>query len=172
MKSIQSRSLRILYFSAIVLLLSGCNLASQNGSMQTPQQLVAQQQAIMLQAVSHSKFITPQDPNGSYTVELRNAFGARTRVRLPLQQGLCVEDALRQSKALESFDHMLIKLKRPTKDPRRFLPLDIEFSAEYRRVDPIKNYALHNGDYIIVTQSAGADIGELMDGATAPILGL
>ncbi len=172
MKSIQSRSLRILYFSAIVLLLSGCNLANQNSGMQTPQQLVAQQQTMMQQAVAQTGFVTPQDPNGSYTVELRNAFGARTRLRLPLQQGICVQDALRQSKALESFDHMHVKLKRPTKDPRRFLPLDVEFDAEYRRVDPLNDYALHNGDYIVVTQSSGADIGELMDGAAAPILGL
>ena len=67
---------------------------------------------------------------------------------------------------------MHVKLKRRTKDPRRFLPLDVKFDAEYRRVEPLNDYALHNGDYIIVTQSSGTDISELMDGATTPLLGL
>ena len=78
---------------------------------------------------------------------------------------------MRLSKATEQFDNLKIKLKRPTKDPRRFLPLDVQFDAEYRRVDPLNDYALHNGDYIIVTQSAGADISELVEGAASPLMG-
>ncbi len=171
MKSIPNRFLRFLYFTVIVLLLSGCNLNSPNANMQTPQQLVAQQQAMLQQAVAQNGYATPQDPNGSYTVELRNAYGARSRVRLPLHPGLCVQDALRLSKALEQFDYMQVKLKRPTKDPRRFLPLDVPFDANYRRIEPLNDYALHHGDYIIVTQTSGADLSELVEGATNPLLG-
>ena len=101
MKTIESRFVRALYFAAIILLLSGCNLTSSNSGMQTPQQLVAQQQTIMQQAATQSGYTTPQDPNGSFTVEVRNAYGARSRMRLPLQSGLCVEDALRLSKVTE-----------------------------------------------------------------------
>ena len=171
MKIIENRFVRVLYFAAIILLLSGCHMPSPNASMQTPQQLVAQQQTMIQQAVAQSGYTTPQDPNGSFTVEIRNAYGARSRIRLPLQSGICVQDALRLSKAVEQFDNMKIKLKRPTKDPRRFLPLDVQFDAEYRRVDPLNDYALHNGDYLIVTQSAGADISELMEGAVNPLMG-
>ena len=172
MKSIHNPLLRFLYLTAIVMLFSGCNLSQNNSSMQTPQQLIAQQETMMQQAVAHSGYVTPQDPNGSYTVEIRNAYGARSRIRLPLQHGVCVQDALRQSKVIEQFDNMHVKLKRRTKDPRRFLPLDVKFDAEYRRIEPLNDYALHNGDYIIVTQSSGTDISELMDGATTPLLGL
>ena len=171
MRTIENRFIRVLYFAAIILLLSGCNLTNPNATMQTPQQLVAQQKTMMQQAVAQSGYTTPQDPNGSFTVEMRNAYGARSRVRLPLQAGICVQGALRLSKATEQFDNMKIKLKRPTKDPRRFLPLDVQFDAEYRRVDPLNDYALHNGDYLIVTQSAGADISELMEGAVNPLMG-
>ena len=171
MKTIESRFVRALYFAAIILLLSGCNLTSSNSGMQTPQQLVAQQQTIMQQAAAQSGYTTPQDTNGSFTVEVRNAYGARSRMRLPLQSGLCVEDALRLSKVTEQFDNMDIKLKRPTKDPRRFLPLDVKFDAEYRRVDPLNDYALHHGDYLVVTQSAGPDISELMNDASGPLMG-
>ena len=171
MKTIENRFIRVLYFAAIILLLSGCNLTNPNAKMQTPQQLVAQQQTMMQQAVAQSGYTTPQDPNGSFTVEVRNAYGARSRIRLPLRSGICVQDALRLSKVTEQFDNMKIKLKRPTKDPRRFLPLDVQFDAEYRRVEPLNDYALHNGDYIIVTQSAGADISELMEGAANPLMG-
>ena len=171
MKTIENRFVRALYFAAIILLLSGCNLTNSNSEMQTPQQLVAQQQTIMQQAATQSGYTTPQDPNGSFTVEIRNAYGARSRVRLPLQSGLCVEDALRLSKVTEQFDNMQIKLKRPTKDPRRLLPLDVNFDAEYRRVDPLNDYALHNGDYLVVTQSAGPDISELMNDAAGPLMG-
>ena len=171
MKTIENRFIRVLYFAAIILLLSGCNLANPNAKMQTPQQLVAQQQTMMHQAVVQSGYTTPQDPNGSFTVEMRNAYGARSRIRLPLQSGICVQDALRLSKATEQFDNMKIKLKRPTKDPRRFLPLDVQFDAEYRRVEPLNDYALHNGDYIVVTQSAGTDISELLEGAANPLMG-
>ncbi|MBA63682.1 MAG: hypothetical protein CMJ76_15105 [Planctomycetaceae bacterium] len=169
MKTIENRFIRALYFTAIILLLSGCNLTNPNSGMQTPQQLVAQKQTMIEQAIAQTGYTTPQDPNGSFTVELRNAYGARSRIRLPLQAGLCVQDALRLSKAIEQFDNMQVKLKRPTKDPRRFLPLDVQFDAEYRLVEPLNDYALHNGDYIVVTQSAGADIGELLEGASGPL---
>ena len=171
MKTIENRFIRILYFAALILFLSGCNLTSSNSGMQTPQQLVEQKQTLLQQAAAQTGYITPQDPNGSFTVELRTAYGARSRIRLPLHSGLCVQDALRLSKAVEQFDNMQVKLKRPTKDPRRFLPLEVAFDAEYRRVDPINDYALHNGDYIVVTQSTGADISELMEGATSPLMG-
>jgi len=171
MKTIKNRFVRVLYFAAIILLLSGCHLPGPNASMKTPQQLVAQQQSMIQQAVAQSGYTTPQDPNGSFTVEMRNAYGARSRIRLPLQSGICVQDALRLSKVVEQFDNMKIKLKRPTKDPRRFLPLDVQFDAEYRQVDPLNDYALHNGDYIIVTQAAGTDISELMEGAANPLMG-
>ncbi len=171
MRTIENRFIRVLYFAAVILLLSGCNMTGPHAKMETPQQLVAQQQTMVEQAYAQSGYTTPQDPNGSFTVEIRNAYGARSRIRLPLQSGICVQDALRASKVIEQFDNMKIKLKRPTKDPRRFLPLDVQFDAEYRQVDPLNDYALHHGDYIIVTQAAGPDIAELVEGAASPLMG-
>ena len=153
---------RFIYFMAIIGVLSGCKMAGNNEQvMRAPSELLGEKTEMMQLAATQATYQTPQSSFGHYTVEVQNAYGVKQRAKFELRQGMFIQDALRESKALDQFNFMKIKLRRPTADPMRFLPLDIEFNPEYRRIEPINDYALHDGDYIIIRQQATGELDEM-----------
>ena len=154
---------RFLYFATIVGVLSGCAMTGNNEQMmQAPDELLSEKTEMMQLAAKQVTYQTPQVDFGHYTVELQNAYGVKQRAKFELRQGMFLQDALRESKALDQYNFMTIKLRRPTADPMRFLPLDIEFNPEYRRIEPINDYAIHDGDYIIIRQQATGELDEMI----------
>ena len=155
--------IRFLYFAAIVGLLTGCGVMNQRTEpMRSPDELLNQKSDMMRKAIQQVTYQTPVADYGYFTVEIQNAYGVKQRGKFQLRQGMFLQDALRESKALDQFQFMTIKLRRPTKDPMRYLPLEIEFNSEYRRIEPINDYAIHDGDYIIVRQTAGGELDEMV----------
>ena len=153
---------RFLYFTAIICILSGCSMTGNNEQiMHAPDELLSEKTEMMQLAAKQVTYQTPQAAFGHYTVELQNAYGVKQRAKFELRRGMFLQDALRESKALDQFNFMTIKLRRPTEDPMRFLPLDIEFNPEFRRIEPINDYAIHDGDYIIVRQQATGELDEM-----------
>ena len=154
---------RFLYFTAIIGILSGCSMMGNNEQiMRAPDELLGEKTEMMQLAAKQVTYQTPQAAFGHYTVEIQNAYGAKQRAKFELRQGMFLQDALRESKVLDQFNFMTIKLRRPTDDPMRFLPLDIEFNPEFRRIEPINDYAIHDGDYIIVRQQATGELDEMI----------
>ncbi|MEC7566373.1 MAG: hypothetical protein VX738_11895 [Planctomycetota bacterium] len=155
--------IRFLYFAAIVGLLTGCGALNQRAEpMRSPDELLNQKSDMMRQAIQQVTYQTPVAAYGHFTVEIQNAYGVKQRGKFQLRQGMFLQDALRESRALDQFQFMTIKLRRPTNDPMRFLPLEIEFNSEHRRIEPINDYAIHDGDYIIVKQTAGGELDEMV----------
>jgi len=153
---------RFLYFATIIGILSGCSMTGNNEQvMLTPNEILNEKTEMMQLAAQQVTYQTPLAAFGHYTVEIQNAYGAKRRAKFELRRGMFIQDALRESKALEQFNFMTIKLRRPTEDPMRFLPLEIEFNSEFRRIEPINDYALHDGDYIIVRQQATGELDEM-----------
>jgi hypothetical protein len=153
---------RFLYFATIIGILSGCSMMGNNEQvMRAPNELLNEKTEMMQLATQQVTYQTPLAAFGHYTVEIQNAYGAKRRAKFELRRGMFIQDALRESKALEQFNFMTIKLRRPTEDPMRFLPLEIEFNSEFRRIEPINDYALHDGDYIIVRQQATGELDEM-----------
>ena len=154
---------RFLYFTAIIGILSGCSMMGNNEQiMRAPNELLSEKTEMMQLAAKQVTYQTPQAAFGHYTVEVQNAYGAKQRAKFELRQGMFLQDALRESKVLDQFNFMTIKLRRPTDDPMRFLPLEIEFNSEFRRIEPINDYAIHDGDYIIVRQQATGELDEMI----------
>jgi hypothetical protein len=131
--------------------------------MQAPDELLSEKTEMMQLAAKQVTYQTPQVAFGHYTVEIQNAYGVKQRAKFELRKGMFLQDALRESKALDQFNFMTIKLRRPTEDPMRFLPLEIDFNPEFRRIEPINYYAIHDGDYIIVRQQATGEIDEMFN---------
>ncbi|MBT4723944.1 MAG: hypothetical protein HOB29_03190 [Planctomycetaceae bacterium] len=153
---------RFLYFAAIICIISGCSMMGNNDQiMRAPDELLSEKTEMMQLAAKQVTYQTPQATFGHYTVELQNAYGVKQRAKFELRQGMFLQDALRESKAMDQFNFMTIKLRRPTADPMRFLPLEIEFNPEFRRIEPINDYAIHDGDYIIVRQQATGELDEM-----------
>ena len=156
---------RFLYFTAIIGILSGCSMTGNNEQiMRAPNELLSEKTEIMQLAAQQVTYQTPQADFGHYTVEIQNAYGVKQRAEFELRNGMFLQDALRESKVLDQFNFMTIKLRRPTEDPMRFLPLEIEFNPEFRRIEPINDYAMHDGDYIIVRQQATGELDEMFNG--------
>lgn len=156
---------RFLYFTAIIGILSGCSMTGNNEQiMRAPNELLSEKTEMMQLAAQQVTYQTPQVAFGHYTVEIQNAYGVKQRAEFELRNGMFLQDALRESKVLEQFNFMTIKLRRPTEDPMRFLPLEIEFNPEFRRIEPINDYAIHDGDYIIVRQQATGELDEMFNG--------
>ena len=156
---------RFLYFTAIIGILSGCSMIGNNEQiMRAPNELLSEKTEMMQLAAQQVTYQTPQSAFGHYTVEIQNAYGVKQRAEFELRNGMCLQDALRESKVLDQFNFMTIKLRRPTEDPMRFLPLEIEFNPEFRRIEPINDYAMHDGDYIIVRQQATGELDEMFNG--------
>ena len=156
---------RFLYFTAIIGILSGCSTTGNNEQiMRAPNELLSEKTEMMQLAAQQVTYQTPQSAFGHYTVEIQNAYGVKQRAKFELRNGMFLQDALRESKVLDQFNFMTIKLRRPTEDPMRFLPLEIEFNPEFRRIEPINDYAIHDGDYIIVRQQATGELDEMLNG--------
>jgi len=156
---------RFLYFTAIIGILSGCSMTGNNEQiMRAPNELLSEKTEMMQLAAQQVTYQTPQSAFGHYTVEIQNAYGVKQRAKFELRNGMFLQDALRESKVLDQFNFMTIKLRRPTEDPMRFLPLEIEFNPEFRRIEPINDYAIHDGDYIIVRQQATGELDEMFNG--------
>jgi hypothetical protein len=154
---------RFLYFTSIIGILSGCSMTGDNEQvMRGPNELLSEKTEMMQLAAKQANYQTSQPAFGHYTVEIQNAYGVKQRAKFKLRQGMFIQDALRESKVLDQFNFMTIKLRRPTNDPMRFLPLDIEFNPEFRRIEPINDYAIHDGDYIIVRQQATGELHEML----------
>ena len=163
MKDKSLKVVRFLYFTVIIGILSGCSMTGNNEQvMRAPNDLLSEKTEMMQLAAKQVTYQTPQAAFGHYTVEIQNAYGVKQRAKFELRPGMFIQDALRESKAIEQFNFMTIKLRRPTDDPMRFLPLDIEFNREYRRVEPINDYAIHDGDYIIVRQQATGELDKML----------
>ena len=102
---------RFLYFTAIIGILSGCSMMGKNEQiMRAPNELLSEKTEMMQLAAKQVTYQTPQAAFGHYTVEIQNAYGAKQRAKFELRQGMFLQDALRESKAV-SYTHLTLPTK-------------------------------------------------------------
>ena len=170
MKPSLERLLRYVYLAAIVIALCGCKGMRQRRTA-TSIPMTADQVAAVKQGTTR----LASGPNGmpnsaakTYTVEFRSASGSKDRVTLPYKPNMVISDALHESGAHRRFSGMKIRLKRATKDPLRYIPLDVEFNNSHARIEPMFDYAIYPRDYIVVLQDDTTPIDTAISDALTP----
>ena len=82
--------------------------------------------------------------------------------RLPLQEGMCIQDALTETGLTKRFRRMDVKLVRTTEEGAA--KLDSKYDHKANQVESLYDYALHPGDRLIVIEDTSTMLDDLLNG--------
>jgi len=102
-----------------------------------------------------------QPASAELKLEIRAAGKKPKFQQFPLQQGMCIQDALEQSGLTRRFRRMDVKLVRSTAEGSA--KLDSKYDHKANRVDPLYDYALYNGDHLIVIEDTSTVLDDLVN---------
>lgn len=95
----------------------------------------------------------------SYKVILVGGTGSEPHIyRGAINGNVTVQDALKASGAIDRFDYMSVDLARRVPDKAEILRLEINYDAEEQEVVAEWNYAVHDGDEILVRKESGGAV--------------
>lgn len=106
-------------------------------------------------------------PLGTYAVEMHPTFGGPKRYEGQLAAGATVSDALAKSGAVKKFRGMDVEiLRKVEKDGRtRGLRMPVKYDTRLRGPSPEQDYALLDGDRLVVKPNDGGSIVRLITSA-------
>ena len=105
--------------------------------------------------------------SGSYSVEMHTSFGAPKQYKGQLNAGSTVSEALAKSGAAKKFRGMEVEiLRKVEKDGRtRGLRMPVKYEPDLRGPSPQQDYALLDGDRIVVKPDNSGTIVKLLHAA-------
>jgi NADH:ubiquinone oxidoreductase subunit D len=108
-----------------------------------------------------------EQPQGTYTVELRADRAEKERVEVTFTGVPYVQQALEKSGATDRFDRMDVKIIRKTNGQIQKMRSSYD---HVRKQVPIEwDYALYPGDIIIVTEDPSGMFDDMVESALGPI---
>jgi hypothetical protein len=106
------------------------------------------------------------------TVEVRPESARPERIELALEEGDSVDTALAKSRVASRFSAMKINVYRPSGKPGGPIhPLKVEYDAGRGQVPPQYDYALRDGDRIVVTEDPTTAFDRMMGAVLGPLRG-
>jgi hypothetical protein len=102
-------------------------------------------------------------------LRLSSARGEPQRLRLPLEKGMLIEDALKAVGATREFHHMSLLVLRTLPDGKK-MKLEIPYDKSKRGVEPAYNYALLPDDLILVEEISLSPFDSLLDALGDPLV--
>ena len=105
----------------------------------------------------------------SVVVELHRGAGVLDRLRVPFKPGMVVQDVLEESRVIDRFSRMTIKLKRRTAGQQSYLPLTAVYDYDKRTVRPESNYSIRPGDFLIITEDRTTATEEIFRQLLGPL---
>jgi hypothetical protein len=109
------------------------------------------------------------DLAAQYTVEYHREDQPAQGARFPLQEGMCVQDALEQSGALRKLTRMKIHVYRSLPQSGALHRMEIPFDRSNRRVPPESDYALHPGDRVVIAKDDSSAIDDMLNSVLGPL---
>ena len=113
----------------------------------------------------------PKLEPGQPTVKLKlsSAGGEPQRLRLPLEKGMLIEDALKAVGATREFHHMSLLVLRTLPDGKK-MKLEIPYDKSKSGVEPAYNYALVPDDLLLVEEISLSPFDSLLDALGDPLV--
>ena len=108
----------------------------------------------------------PAAPAGTYTIEVRGSFGKPQIRQVPLTGPILIQQALEQSGVAKRFRRMNIVLMRAAGEQRH--KLEVKFDRKLGTVNPLYDYALVPGDYLVVTEDNSTALDDML-GSLGPL---
>lgn len=105
---------------------------------------------------------------GTYTVEMHSNFGGVKGFKGTLNGNTTVSDALRDSEAIKKYRSMEIDVRRVVKKDGmgRGLVMPVRYETGSRSVPPEQDYALIDGDRIVIKPDSGTSVMKLLSTLT------
>lgn len=107
------------------------------------------------------------DETPQITVELRFENRKPESVKLPLAEGMHIQQAVEQSGAGKRFRRMKIDLMRPING--RLQKLASEYNHSEGMVDPAYDYALYPGDHLIIKKDPSTIVDDMIGSLGLPM---
>ena len=101
----------------------------------------------------------------SYVVILTKG-SKKTRHQMPWKDGMFLQDVIDGTRVRRRFNHMLVEIKRPRKDGVQTIPLKAKYEFRNKRLSNETNYAVHPGDFVMITDDSKSALDQLVDGVT------
>jgi hypothetical protein len=113
----------------------------------------------------------PQIKPGQATVKMKIESGSDEprRIRLPLGEGMLIEDALKGVGLTREFSDMSLLVFRTLPDGKK-MKLEVHYDKSKNRVVPAYNYALLPGDLILVKRKTTSPLDGLLDAINGPLV--
>ena len=107
----------------------------------------------------------PEQSQETCEIHIRSHRGEVKAGRVPMTEGMTVQDVLAGVQVDRVFKRMTIELQRPTKKSHRPLKMPVTYSRKQKHVDPAYNYALQPGDRLVITEDTSTAFDDMLDGA-------
>ncbi len=110
----------------------------------------------------------PTDPSlinsdaKTYTVAMKKDFGKPKVYSGSFDKPITVQQALEASGAVKQFRSMEVMLVRKLAKSGQPLNMPVDYQSRKKRVRPEQDYALHDGDRILVQPKTGGAFGEVI----------
>lgn len=110
----------------------------------------------------------PTDPSlvnpntKTYSVAMKKDFGKPTVYTGNFDKPITVQQALEDSGAIKQFRSMEVNLIRKLPKSGKPLTMPVDYQARKKRVRPEQDYALHDGDRILVQPKQGGSFGNVI----------
>ena len=158
---VQSRYITLVLASLLPLCAGGCATLTSPGRSLLSHLIGDKKPA----AEDHNLLVNGE----SVVVELHRGAGVLDRLRVPFKPGMVVQDVLEESRVIDRFSRMTIKLKRRTAGQQSYLPLTAVYDYDKRTVRPESNYSIRPGDFLIITEDRTTATEEIFRQLLGPL---
>lgn len=137
----------ILGLAFLILVQSGCSLLTGNRGKGLPNQV-------------------DRDYEGKSYVVIITRGEKKSRHQMVWEEGLFLQDVLNRSGVRRQFNKMLVEIKRPRQDGVQTIPMKAKFQDRKKLLTMETNYAVHPGDFVMITDVSKSAIDQLVDSVT------
>jgi hypothetical protein len=110
---------------------------------------------------------TAAAPAATVVVELRADGRNPERANVLLEPGMTVQQSLEKSGAIQRFRRMNVRVMRANDTGRA--KLDVKYDHAHQSVQPLYDYALHPGDYVVAEEDTTTALDDMLNSVLAPL---